>query len=227
MKTNSVRAALTCAALAFTSAAALAGANPIPGVDVIVKKHPIGNSIAATSDADGRITLKGLTPGDYEITISGKTLIVTMDKLAPAAPAKKESRSSFSLGIGGFLGGGGGSSRSASPVQGAAPAKPAGGSQSGGGGIGIGMNVPLDGGDSKSDGGNAPTITFTATVSPTSSQPTGTVSFLSETPYCRDTAGQGMRMGFTVSGSGPSDVQLSLTATSSVGAAVSGIHLQN
>lgn len=43
MKTNLVRAALVCAVLAFTSTAATAGGDPIPGVDVVVHAHHGGS----------------------------------------------------------------------------------------------------------------------------------------------------------------------------------------
>jgi hypothetical protein len=196
MKTNSVRAAFACAVLAFTCTAAMATNKPIPGIDVIVKKNPGGNAITATTDAGGQIILKDLAPGDYEINIDGPSFVAAMDKIAPPAPEKS---SGLSVGIGGMFGG---SSHSSSAHQGAGPAGPShGSSSSSGGGVGVGVSVPLGGGDSGSGVGPAPMVTFTATVTPSSpggSAPTGTVSFLSETPYCRDVAGQGMRIGFTV-----------------------------
>lgn len=47
--------------------------NPIPGVDVVVKRKPPGNAVArGTTDAKGEITLKELAPGQYTIELSAK-----------------------------------------------------------------------------------------------------------------------------------------------------------
>ncbi|HEY5347040.1 MAG TPA: carboxypeptidase-like regulatory domain-containing protein [Rhizomicrobium sp.] len=82
MKTNLVRTALACAVLLLAATAAMAG-DPIPGVDVDLGKNPGGNAITATTDADGRIVFKGLTPGDYVLVIDGKSLDAAIDKSAP------------------------------------------------------------------------------------------------------------------------------------------------
>ena len=203
-----VRTALACAVLLLAATAAMAG-DPIPGVDVNLGKNPGGNAITATTDADGRIVFKGLTPGDYELVIDGPSLVAAINKLIPPpAPEKKKSHSSFSIGIGGLFGGG--SHHTSSGSQGTGPVQ-GGGSQGGGGsrggsssggGMGLGLSIPLGGGDSKPGAGSAPMVTLTATVTqsgPGSGTPTGTVSFFSvETPYCPDSAKQGMRIYFTV-----------------------------
>jgi hypothetical protein len=202
MQSNLVRAALGCAILAFSASAATATNKPIPGIDVIVKKNPGGNAITATTDENGQITLRNLAPGDYEIDIDGPTLKATVDKIS-GRPLIGNGAQVLSIGIGGgFFGG---SSHSSSSHQGAGPAQgtshPSGTpTNSGDSGVSVNLNqmVATDN-DSKS--GNAPMITFTATVTPSSpgnAAPTGVVTFLSETPYCRDNSSQGMRIGFTV-----------------------------
>ncbi len=49
--------------------------NPIPGIDVVVKKQPAGVLIArGQTDAKGEIVLKDLPAGDYAVALSGKGL---------------------------------------------------------------------------------------------------------------------------------------------------------
>lgn len=220
MKKNFVRAALICIALALSTTVAMATNDPIPGVDIIVEKNPGGSVVIQThTDANGSLTLRGLAPGDYVIEFGGKSLVATMDRLVPPAPVKKSSGSSFSLGIGGMFGGGSsrsnegkgpvGGERNSGRVTGIAvdPNDPSGNRMNNGGnssgGVGLGINIPIGGdGNSGSGGVNAPIISMTLTVSGTPGGSRGTdareSSFLSQTPYCRDTAGQGMKFGFKI-----------------------------
>src|SRR5665213_1142106 len=56
MKTNFVRAALICTALALSTTVATAAIDPIPGVDIIVKKNPGGSVVIQThTDANGSL----------------------------------------------------------------------------------------------------------------------------------------------------------------------------
>lgn len=196
MKTNFVRASLACAALALSSTAAMAAIDPIPGVDIIVQKNPGGTIVHIQTDANGTLTLRNLAPGDYVIEIGGKSLVAAMDKLAPAAPEKQESHSSFSLGIGGFLGGG---SSHSSGDHGGGPV--GGGSHgsshsSGGGGMGVGLSVPLGGGDDKGSAQPGEPITSINISLPNKQD------MKIDAPYCRDAASRGMRIGFTVPAAG-------------------------
>lgn len=56
--------------------------NPIPGIDVVVRKKPAGNAIGqSTTDAQGQLTFKQLGPGDYDVVLprvaSGGTVSMT------------------------------------------------------------------------------------------------------------------------------------------------------
>jgi len=166
--------------------------DPIPGVDIIVEKNPGGTIVHIQTDANGTVTFRHLAPGKYVLTIGGKSLVAAMDKLAPAAPEKKESHSSFSLGIGGFLGGG--SSHSSGDRGGGGPVGGGshGGSHSSSGGMGVGLSVPLGGGGDK--GAAQPGYSIIGAVIDWGD---GT-NTSTETAYCRDSASHGMRIGFTV-----------------------------
>jgi hypothetical protein len=63
-------------ALAFVVAcvpSAFASNQPIPGIDVVVKKQPAGGiTLKATTDAKGEITIKELPAGRYTIELGGK-----------------------------------------------------------------------------------------------------------------------------------------------------------
>jgi len=67
--------ALTLTALALSIATPMQAAiNPIPGVDVIVKKNPHGiRSVVATTDRSGRFTGRVTEPGQYTVFIVCKT----------------------------------------------------------------------------------------------------------------------------------------------------------
>jgi hypothetical protein len=217
MKTNLVRVALVCAALALPATAAFAKqGDPIPGTVVGLEGDPGSIVIArGVTDSEGKVSFGNLAPGNYVLVIDGPGFVAAMDRLAPSA---KKSSSGLSLGIGGGLGMGGGvfgggSSHKSSSGGGAGPVGGAQGgashdnSSSSGGGVGMGMNIPIGGGDSGSGGSQAPTLTFSWTVTTgpgivvgagPGGGPRGVASFSSTTPYCRDVAGQGMRFGFTI-----------------------------
>lgn len=210
MKTNLVRALaplLCCSLLLFaTTANAFTQQNiqVVPLVDLVVRDNS-GNVVTrARTDAKGSVKIDGLAPGSYVADIDGTSLVKTMDNLTPPAPAKHTSEPSVSVGVGGLFSGGGSHH---SDHQGAGPTQASHGDSHSGGGIGLGIAVGDLNGDGKPDdavpsGGNAPMITFTITV--TSSQPSQSLSFSSETPYCRDVDGRGMRIGFRVPPSGGS-----------------------
>ena len=67
--------ALTLTALALSTTVPMRAAiNPIPGVDVIVKKNPHGiRSVVATTDRSGRFTGRVTEPGQYTVFIVCKT----------------------------------------------------------------------------------------------------------------------------------------------------------
>jgi len=225
MTSKLVCAALACVALAMTSSAAFAKqGDPIPGIPVGLEGDPDPIAIAhGVTDGEGHISFGKLLPGKYVLIIDGPGFVAAMDRLHPAAPEKKKSGSSFSLGFGGFSSGGGSSHKSSSgggagPVGGAPGGSSHSSSTSSGGGVGMGVSVPVGGGsDSGSGGENAQVIRVRYSVSIadlTQGTYNGT-KFSSETPYCRDTAGQGMRMGFTVTNTGgvPTPQDVTFTAT--------------
>ena len=55
--------------------------DPIPGVDVIVKKNPGGNAFQIKTDGTGSFTLGGITTGNYEIDLPGSSLLPAIAKL--------------------------------------------------------------------------------------------------------------------------------------------------
>lgn len=63
-------------ALAFVvvvSASSARAENPIPGIDVVVKKKPASSAIAkGTTDAKGEVTFKDLAPGQYTVVLDPK-----------------------------------------------------------------------------------------------------------------------------------------------------------
>jgi hypothetical protein len=213
---NRMFAALLCGGVFLLAgmSSALAINNPIPGVDVIVKKDPGGATIMTVqTDGNGAVVLKGLAPGDYVIEIDGPSLVKAMDRLAPATPEKK-SGSSFSIGVGGSLFGGG-SHRDTKGGQGAGPVQGGhGGSHSGG--IGLTADIPV--GDGQTVEPHAIIGVLIAILLPAVQKHPhehadstgdlggyrpGTIDSLAvpvsvETPYCRDGAVQGMRIRVTV-----------------------------
>jgi hypothetical protein len=57
------------AALAMTTTAAMATIDPIPSVDIIVKKKPHGLAVVvATTDASGKFSARLAEPGDYTVS---------------------------------------------------------------------------------------------------------------------------------------------------------------
>jgi hypothetical protein len=81
------------------------------------------------------------------------------------------------------------------------------GSSGGGGGLGLGVSIPLGGGSSDKDAAPQPEAVSIRVLSGGVSGGGGVV-FATVTPYCRDTAGQGMSFGFTVppQGNGPASI---------------------
>ena len=51
---------------------AMAGNNPIPGVDIIVRSKPGGIAIQVKTGADGTYKFTGLAPGTYDLIIPGQ-----------------------------------------------------------------------------------------------------------------------------------------------------------
>ena len=51
---------------------AMAGSNPIPGVDIIVRKRPGGIAIQVKTGADGTYKFTGLAPGTYDLATAGQ-----------------------------------------------------------------------------------------------------------------------------------------------------------
>ena len=69
MKSSFVRAALAALALSFSVTAAMATNDPIPGVDIIVKKNPGGLAVVvATTDAKGKFSARVAAPGNYTLS---------------------------------------------------------------------------------------------------------------------------------------------------------------
>jgi hypothetical protein len=69
---TAARALLLGLALLLPGAPALAAANPIPGVDIIVRKKPGGIPITIPTGADGTYQFKGLAPGNYDLFVGGQ-----------------------------------------------------------------------------------------------------------------------------------------------------------
>jgi hypothetical protein len=57
--------------------------NPIPGVDVIVKKKPGGTVVRTKSDGSGSFSLDTLAPGNYELEFEGNSLSTAISKIDP------------------------------------------------------------------------------------------------------------------------------------------------
>ena len=51
---------------------AMAGNNPIPGVDIIVRSKPGGIAIQVKTGADGTYKFTGLAPGTYDLSTAGQ-----------------------------------------------------------------------------------------------------------------------------------------------------------
>ena len=61
-------------ALGFVGPSAMAqnNNNPIPGVDIIVRKNPGGIAVSAPTSKDGSYEFTGLEPGQYDLTVGGQ-----------------------------------------------------------------------------------------------------------------------------------------------------------
>ena len=51
---------------------AIAAINPIPGVDIIVRKRPGGIAVKVPTGADGNYKFTGLAPGTYDLSTAGQ-----------------------------------------------------------------------------------------------------------------------------------------------------------
>ncbi|MEI9993071.1 MAG: hypothetical protein WDM91_00640 [Rhizomicrobium sp.] len=189
-----IRAALACAALALASTAAVAGIG-IPSIPVGLDHDPEGIIAHGTTNTDGSVTFRNLAPGNYVVVVDGKSLAAALEKLL--TPAKKSDRG-VSIGVGGLFGGGGGG-RGTHEGQGSH------GSHEGGGGVGLGISIPLGGApDPKAEGTPLHLPDGTIVIVAELSIGGNTVSV--QAPYCRDSAGQGTRIGFTVPDGAPESV---------------------
>jgi hypothetical protein len=103
------RTLVFCLALALPGMA-MAG-EPIPGVDVIVRKHPGGRLLVHT-DGSGRARLESLAPGNYTLSLGSQSLAAAMDRLTPparrngAAAAAGGSHGAARIAVGDFNGDG-------------------------------------------------------------------------------------------------------------------------
>lgn len=83
-KRNSVLALAFVTALAAATSSLGAFANdPIPGVDIMIKRNPGGIAVQAKTDSAGHFTLSGLTPGKYTLQLASKSLDMAIRKLDP------------------------------------------------------------------------------------------------------------------------------------------------
>ena len=76
MSIKSFCAALSALAFVVVSASSAWAINdPIPGIDVVVKKKPSGAAVArGQTDAKGEIVLRDLPAGEYTVVLTGKPL---------------------------------------------------------------------------------------------------------------------------------------------------------
>lgn len=214
MKTKVVRAALAGAILVLPATTAFA-TEPIIGILIGIDHDPEGIIVKAATDRDGKVVFRDLAPGKYVLVIDGPGFVAAMDRLT--APPPKRSDSGFSIGVGGFFGGGSGHTSS----TGGTPGGPAGGGahSRGGGGLGLGVSIPV-GGSSDHDSDTRSLPITRVVVGPAELTPEGMTEqsgdFLTvETPYCRDAALHGMRIEFSVPKGG--DVRLEISDQASSG----------
>ena len=84
-------AALLCAVVVVCAplAQAYATIDPIPGIDIVVRKNPGGVIVARTqTNAKGTFVLKELAPGEYTVELDGKSLVAAVGRLNPSAKPK-------------------------------------------------------------------------------------------------------------------------------------------
>jgi hypothetical protein len=75
---------LAVAALVLSTTAAMATNEPIPGVDIIVKKDPGGLIVQKGSTSPtGQVTFSNLLPGNYLIELNGNALGMALKKIDP------------------------------------------------------------------------------------------------------------------------------------------------
>lgn len=83
-------AGIGTAALVATATSAFAVNNPIPGIDIIVRKEPGGSAMRVQTGRDGGFTFAKLTPGTYTLTLDGKSLAMALEKLDPKPTGTKQ-----------------------------------------------------------------------------------------------------------------------------------------
>ncbi len=80
-------AVATALCLALSAAPALAGSEPIPGIDIIVQKKPGGQALrVATSDREGRFVARIAEPGEYTLSTSCRVRAGCPDQAVDFAP---------------------------------------------------------------------------------------------------------------------------------------------
>jgi hypothetical protein len=181
---------LVCVALALAGTAAMAG-EPIPGVDIIVRKNPGGDLIVHT-DGSGRARLERLVPGNYTLTIRSASLAAAMERLAAPRRSNIKDEMGREWDAPAERGGSPGnrSHRGAVPPPGGARSLPSSGHQtSPRAGIAVGdLN-----GDGQVDAARrgAPVIQVVVDLGPAG-------RFSRTAPYRRDHAGEGLTLTFTI-----------------------------
>lgn len=187
-------AVVACSVLVSPSAMAAKGKQYILGVNLtFLSVKPTGETVVSrgTTNADGQIEFDAPASGKYLIVIDGPTLAAAMDKLLviDGAPEAETKSSGPSFSVGGNLFGG--SSRSSGHEGERGHSR-----SSSGGGVGLGISVPLGHGNDPPANQETPDIKkpiiFGLELA------TGSQIISTETAYCRDTAAQGMRLGFTM-----------------------------
>jgi Carboxypeptidase regulatory-like domain len=96
MTRHLARNMLFCLVLALALPGTAMAGNPIPSIDVIVRKNPGGDNLMVHTDGSGRARLEGLVPGNYTLTVRGQSLVAAMDRLA--APARRSGSGRIAVG---------------------------------------------------------------------------------------------------------------------------------
>lgn len=205
MKTGLVRALgalLGCGLFATAMPAGAVSYEPdaLGFVDVVVLNDAGNVVLRSHTGADGRVALKGLAPGSYEIAIDGNSLVAALDRLPSTTAEKKGDGSGVGIGIGGSLfGGGGHSGRSGGQ-----------GASRGGGGMGVGVAIRDSGSSDRRDDGtwsgnwHDNGYDLYIEIGWDRHDATGNTIFAVDTPICPDGASRGARIGFAVpEGGGP------------------------
>jgi hypothetical protein len=80
--------AVVLACVPMTGAFAIG--EPIPGIDIVVKKNPGPIVVRTKTDAKGEFTIKDLPPGAYTIEIDDKTLGTTKSIAENSSPIPRD-----------------------------------------------------------------------------------------------------------------------------------------